>query len=237
MWNNRQGLPSRSWRRSLASEHVRTRERAQQFVQRVADGVGVGVGPEVAGALAASTPHDLGPRPLVREGDTPGTGSSCRPACRTLNRGRCCLISCTPTAAPRPRCGPGSTRRRRGRNHLGSAGRQVAGVLEVVGQALAQRLGLADVDDPTLGVLELVAARGVGDRPGRRSFEHRCRTYRRRRRHSPHRGGRTPSDRRELRRELRRQHRREQERATCCSPDRRAGYARRCRPGIGDNSS
>ena len=52
-------------------------------------------------------------------------------------------------------------------HHLGRAGRQVPRVLEVVRQALAQRLGLADVDHPAVDVLELVAAGRVGDGAGR----------------------------------------------------------------------
>ena len=38
--------------------------------------------------------------------------------------------------------------------------------------AAAAALGLADVDDPALGVLELVRARGVGDRAGRGALDH-----------------------------------------------------------------
>ena len=44
------------------------RERAQQLVERVADGVGVGVGAEVAGALALAAAHHQRPRPLLVDG-------------------------------------------------------------------------------------------------------------------------------------------------------------------------
>ena len=45
------------------------RERAQQLVERVADGVGVGVRPEVAGALALAPAHHQRPRELLVDGD------------------------------------------------------------------------------------------------------------------------------------------------------------------------
>ena len=45
------------------------REAAQQQIERVADGVGVGVRPEVAGALALAAAHHHRPRPLLVDGD------------------------------------------------------------------------------------------------------------------------------------------------------------------------
>ena len=51
----------------------------------------------------------------------------------------------------------------------GAAGRRV---LEVVREPRAQGLGLADVDHPAVGVLELVGARGVGDGAGGRALDH-----------------------------------------------------------------
>ena len=59
-----------------------------------------------------------------------------------------------------------------GRDHLRGARMQVARVLEVVRQALAEARRLADVDHPAVGVLELVRARGLGDRAGRGTFHH-----------------------------------------------------------------
>ena len=44
-------------------------EAAQQQVERVPDGVGVGVRPEVADALALAAPDDHGPWPLLVQGD------------------------------------------------------------------------------------------------------------------------------------------------------------------------
>ena len=41
------------------------RERPQQQIEGVADRVGVGVRPEVAGALAFAAPHHECPRPLL----------------------------------------------------------------------------------------------------------------------------------------------------------------------------
>jgi hypothetical protein len=60
-----------------------------------------------------------------------------------------------------------------GRNHLRCPRRQDCGGLEVVGEALAKRLGLADVYDPPVPVAELVAPGCVGYGAGRRTFEHR----------------------------------------------------------------
>ena len=48
-------------------------------------------------------------------------------------------------------------------HHLGRAGQQLGRVLPVVGQAVAQGLGLAHVEDPALGVVELVRAGCIGD--------------------------------------------------------------------------
>ena len=54
---------------NLLSRAGADRERAQQQVERLADGVGVGVRAEVADALALAAPHHHRPRPLVVEGD------------------------------------------------------------------------------------------------------------------------------------------------------------------------
>ena len=46
---------------------MRTREDPQQQVEGLADRPGMGVGPEVAGALALGAAHHLGPRELLAE--------------------------------------------------------------------------------------------------------------------------------------------------------------------------
>ena len=147
-------------------------ERAQQQVERLADGIGVAVRTEVAHALALPPPHHHGPGPLVAHGH---------------GQERVALVVAQPDVEPRPVLldeavleherldlvadldpldGLGGGHHRRG------AGRHVAGVLEVVGQPLAQRARLADVDDTALAVLELVGAGGLGDRAGRRALHH-----------------------------------------------------------------
>ncbi len=57
-------------------------------------------------------------------------------------------------------------------HHLGGPRQQCARALEVVGQTLAERLGLADVDNPPVLVAELVRAGSIRDRTGGWSFEH-----------------------------------------------------------------
>ena len=150
-------------------------ERAQQQVERLPDGVGVGVGPEVAHALALGPPHHRGPGPLVGDGHgqervalvVDQADVEAGPVLldqRELEHQRLDLVA---DLDPLDGLGRG--------HHLRRAGVQVRRALEVVRQALAQRAGLADVDDPAVGVLELVGARGVGDGAGRRPLEHRCR--------------------------------------------------------------
>ncbi len=152
-------------------------ERAQEQVERLADGVGVAVGPEVADALALAPPHHHRARPLLVEGD---------------GQERVALVVLQPDVEPRlvlldeaeleherldvvadldplDRLGGGHHRRR--------AGREAGGVHEVVREPRPQRMGLAHVDDPTVLVLELVRAGGVGDRAGRRTLDHHRRGY------------------------------------------------------------
>ena len=70
MWNRRQGRPSLLVALELVVRAGADRERAQQQVERLADGVGVGVGPEVADALAPLAPRiTIGPGPLVVDRD------------------------------------------------------------------------------------------------------------------------------------------------------------------------
>ena len=76
---------------------------------------------------------------------------------RTLKRGRCYLDEVVlqhqgfdVIADLDPLDGVG------GGHHLGRPGMHVGRVLEVVRQPGSQRPGLADVDDPAVGVLELI---------------------------------------------------------------------------------
>ena len=148
------------------------REAAQEQVERLADRVGVCVRAEVAGALALASPHDHGPRVLLVEGH---------------GEERVALVVAQPHVEPRSVLLDEAVLeherldlvadldpldRHRGRHHLGRARVQVARVLEVVGEALAQARGLADVDDAPVLVLELVRPRRLGDRAGGRALHH-----------------------------------------------------------------
>ena len=148
------------------------RERAQQLVERVADGVGVGVRAEVAGALALAAAHHQRPRPLLVDGHgeervalvVAQADVEARVVLldqRVLEHQRLDLVA---HRRPLDRLGR--------RDHLRRARVHVAGVAEVVRQALAQARRLADVDHPALGVLELVRARRVRDRAGRGTLHH-----------------------------------------------------------------
>ena len=150
------------------------RERAQQQVQRLADGVSMGVGPEVAvgGTGVGPAPAHRRPRPLLshrehQEGVALVVAQAhVEPGLVLLDEavleheGLDVVADLDPLDA------------RRRRHHLGRPGRQGGGRLEVVGQALAQRLRLAYVDDATIPVPELVTAGSVRYGPGGRSFEH-----------------------------------------------------------------
>ena len=151
------------------------REGAQQQVERLADGVGVAVGPEVLDALALAAPHHHRPGPFVLHGDReervalvvaqPDVEAGAVPLDQVVleHEG----FDVVADLDPLHRLGRG--------HHLRRARMHVAGVLEVVRQPRAQALGLADVDHPTVGVLELVRAGGVRDRAGGRTLDHTSR--------------------------------------------------------------
>ena len=147
-------------------------EAAQQQVERVPDGVGVGVRPEVADALALAAPDDHGPGPLLVQGDGQERVALVVPQAHVepgtvlldeavLEHERLDLVA---HLHPLDRGGRG--------HHLGGARMQPGRILEVAAHPRAQVRGLADVDDPALGVLELVGAGGVRDRAGGRSLHH-----------------------------------------------------------------
>ena len=148
------------------------REGAQQEVERLADGVGVPVGAEVAHPLALGPPHDRGAGPLLphRDGqervalvvDEPHVEARAVALDEAvLEHERLDLVG---HLDPLHRLGGG--------HHLRGARRQGPGILEVVREALPQRLGLADVDHPAGRVLELVGPRRIGDRSGWGALDH-----------------------------------------------------------------
>ena len=157
-------------------------ERPQQFVERVADGVRVRVRAEVPRALATPPTHDRRPGPLVGQRDRQERvrlvvhQTHVEAGAVLLDEGVLQHEGLDLVADLDP------LHRGRRRHHLRRSRMHVAGVLEVVRQALTQRLGLADVDDATVGVLELVAAGCVRDAARRRSLHHLTphmfRTYR-----------------------------------------------------------
>ena len=142
------------------------REHPQQQVDGLADRPGVAVGPEVAGALLLGTPADHHPRELVADRDRePGVGLvvavlDVEPRVELLDPGVLQLERLDLGRDDGPLDAGG------GRHHRGGALVQVADVLEVRREPGPEVLGLADVDDPALGVAEPVDA-GLGrDRPG-----------------------------------------------------------------------
>ena len=152
----------------LAIAAAAHRERAQQQVEGLPDGVGVGVGPEVAvlGAPARAAPPDRRPGPLVPLGQHEErvalVVTQPHVEARLVLLDEAVLeherLDVVADLDPLDALGRG--------DHLGRPRSQAGRVLEVVGQPLAQRLRLTDVYDPPVLVAELVRARGVGDAPG-----------------------------------------------------------------------
>ena len=148
------------------------RERAQQRVQRLADGIGVGVRPEVQVALVLGPPAHHGPGPLVTHRHRQKRVALVVPQAH-VEAGLVLLdqavlqhdgFHVVTDLDPFDGLGLG--------DHLSRAGRKVGRVLEVVVEAAAQGLGLPDIDDPAIPVPELVGARSVGDASGRWSLQH-----------------------------------------------------------------
>ena len=139
------------------------REDAQHQVDGLADGPGVAVRTEVAHALLLGAAHDLDAGELLVEGhrevrialvvavlDVEARVELLDPGVFELER-----LDLGGDDGPL-HGGGGGDHRARPRMEAGQ-------VLEVVGQALAQALGLADVDDPAVLVAELIDPRRVGD--------------------------------------------------------------------------
>ena len=166
------GLAQLGVTRELAVAAAAHRESAQQQIERLADGVGVGVGPEVAHAFLFGPPHDQRPGPFVAHGDGQvGVGlvvdqADVESGPVLLDQGELQHQRLDLVADLDP------FHRRRRAHHGRGARVQGCGVLEVVGQALAQRAGLTDVDHPAGRVLELIGAGGFGDRAGRGALQH-----------------------------------------------------------------
>ena len=148
------------------------RERAQQEVERLADRVRVRERAEVADALAVLAAHHHRPRPLLVERD---------------REVRVRLVVLQPDVEPRlvPLDQVELEEERldlvlgddpldviRGLHHLVGALRQRRRRGEVVREPAAQALRLPDVDDPALGVEELVRAGSVGDAAGLGAGDH-----------------------------------------------------------------
>ncbi len=146
------------------------REGTQEQVERLSDRVGVRIGAEIAGVLAPGAPHHRRLRPLVADGDRQigialvvdeadvETGPVRLDQVVLEHDGLDVAADDDPLDRGRPL------------HHLSCARVQVNGVLEIAREPAAQGHRLADVDDPPRRVLELVRARGVGNRC--RSFEH-----------------------------------------------------------------
>ena len=148
------------------------RERAQQQVERLADRVRVRERAEVAHALAVLAAHHHRPRPLLVERDRevrvrlvvlePDVEARLVPLDEVeLEEERLDLV-----LGDDPLDVVGRL------HHLVGALGQRRGRREVVRQPAAQALGLPDVDDPALGVEELVRAGRVGDAAGLRAGDH-----------------------------------------------------------------
>ena len=151
------------------------REHPEQQVDRLADGPGMGVGTEVAHALALrpATHHHPGELLVERHGQ-PRVGL----VVAVLDvEARVVLLDPGVLQLQRLDLGldDGPLDRGRGRDHPGGALVQVRDVLEVRRHPGPQALGLADVDDPTARVAEPVDPRRVRDRPRGRAVRRRVR--------------------------------------------------------------
>ncbi len=153
------------------------RERAQQLVERLTDGVGVGVRAEVPRPLALAPAHHQRPWELLVDGDgeerialvVTQADVEARVVLldqRVLEHQRLDLVA---HRGPLDGLGEG--------DHLPGPRGQRARIGEVVGQALSEARRLADIDDPAGGVLELVRARGLRDRARWWTLDHHHRGY------------------------------------------------------------
>ena len=144
-------------------------EHAGQQVQGLADGPGVGVGAEVAHPFAPRSPVDHQARVLLVESDREyGVGlvvavADVEPRIEFLDPVVFELKGFDLGVDDRP-LHPG-----RGHHHLAGTRSESGQVGEVGVQPTAKALGLTDVDDPAVGVLEAVHPGFDGNRPRGRS--------------------------------------------------------------------
>ena len=153
------------------------REDAQEEVEGLPDRPGVAEGAEVAGALALGPAHHLGAGELLTERDGQ---EGVRLVVAVLDvEPRVELLDPAVLELERFDLGrdDGPLDAGAGPDHRGRARVQGVDVLEVGGQPRAQRLGLADVDDPAVLVAEPVHPRVDRDLPWpgavRRRVSHR----------------------------------------------------------------
>ncbi len=138
-------------------------EDAQHQVDGLADGPGLAVRTEVAHALLLGAAHDPDPGVFLVEGDGQVRIAlvvavlDVEPRVVLLDPGVFELERLDLGADDRPLDGG------RGGDHRARTRMEVGQVLEVAGQALAQALGLADVDDAAVLVTESVDPGRVGD--------------------------------------------------------------------------
>src|SRR5262249_36949017 len=148
------------------------RERAQQEVERLADGVRVGERPVVPDSLSLGASHDHRPGPLLVERD--GEERVGLVVLEADVEARLVALDeiereeeghdLVADLDPFDRLGHG--------HHLPGPLRQRGRRTEVVGEPTAQALGLPHVDHAALGVLEQVGPRAGGDGAGLRTVDH-----------------------------------------------------------------
>ena len=176
MWKSRQGRPWAWWWRKRAVGAGAHREGAQQQVEGLPDGVGVGVGAEVLGVAPPPAPHHGGPRPLLPAGDRQ-VGVGLVVAQADVEAGAVLLDEVVLHHQGRHLAvGDDPLHRGGGVHHGLGADRQVAA--EVRREALAQRLRLSHVEHLAVGVAEQVGPRRVGDLGGRGPALHEPAGYR-----------------------------------------------------------
>ena len=144
-------------------------EDSQQLVERLADCPRLGIGTEVSRPLALGSPHHLSAGKLLTHGDGEVRVGlvvavlDVEARVELLDPGVLQLQGLDLVGHDCP-LDAGT-----GRDHRSGAGVKRRDVLEVGRQTRAQRLGLADVDDPAIGVAEAVDAGVKRDLPRARA--------------------------------------------------------------------
>ena len=148
------------------------RERSQQQIQRFADGIGVPVRAEVPIPALATAAHHHRPRPFVKQRhrqervrlvvSKPHVESRLMPLDEAVLEHE--RVDLGGNLNPLHRSGRG--------HHLGCPVMKPPRIPEVAVQARAKILGLADVDDPSVSIEKLIAARCIWHRTRIRSQAH-----------------------------------------------------------------